>query len=242
MAFIHTEPTPDPTSGPVPGGTPTEPGSTFGDRLRNLGSHAKSLGKEALGLGYDAGAKVASSVSDSTVVAATKIKTAALKTGGDIKDGALKVAALALDAMAGDPEKRESFSAELKKATPIIGATSKYAMAWRDYHVAKSTDDSVGMEKAKAQVLIAFAEGGLDLSMFGVARVAHSTRILGKGLTVLTALRSQTAVENYRLGVMEAASVKMLQSPVAQKIVTGFLDTIKPVEKTSETKKEDVQS
>jgi len=196
----------------------------------SFGSRARSLFKEAGNLTKDAGRYVATATSTAASTAAKNVKEEFVKAGQEVKSGMNYIAALGLETLAGSKEKGQSFASDLKKATPIIGATAKYAEAWREYHEGKNEGNEDKIRDSKIKVVLAFADAGLDLSLFGVARVAKSAKLLGRGLTLLTTLRATQSppVEAVRSGVLSHGANHLLKSESVQKIVTGFLNSVTP--------------
>lgn len=197
---------------------------SFSGRIRTLIGDAGNLGVELSQIVTQNMPQVAKDVAQATQVATKNIKREFLQ-------GANFVAARTLESLAGDKKSIGSFTDELKKVTPLIGASTRYAQAWRKYHSGKDTDNELLINEAKVEVLVAFAEAGLDIGLIGASKVVASSRIAGRALAWLTTLRASSSIDSLRLDIIEKAVASILSNKKADQLVEAFLKSVVPLPK-----------
>ena len=196
----------------------------------SFGSRFRSLMVDAAGLASDVGNYTVEQVPVVAGKGLQKAKELAVQAKNDVQDGIQYVSSIVLESMAGNPENAKSLAGQIKQLTPFVSATTKYAEAWKEYHDGKEKGDEAAIRDAKVKTLLAFAEGGVDIGLFGVARAISATKVLGRGIGMLTFART-TPFDNIRVGIIERMANKVLDNAFAQKIITGFLEAIKPQSK-----------
>ena len=202
----------------------------FTNAVATLGSAALEVGK----------ARVNKTVGDFRVEAQAAFNTAKEETQAlyrDVKNDVHSAFLGALDGIAVAPEDRKTAVGEIVRALPGIGPTTRYADAWKLWHTAKLKNDESGLEKARADCLLAIGDAGIDITLLGsklFCSVAKATRHI---LSPLIGARTARALGTEG-DLFTSLAQTISKTEPAKSIVTYLLDSVVPTAKTEDLQRQ----